>query len=66
MVLITSESSVGIISALRLITILPFYYTFYIIYSCTCWVPIISVLNLAIFPCCSEDEDGVEFFDEEF
>jgi hypothetical protein len=26
----------------------------------------ISVLNLAIFPYCSEGEDGLEFFDEEY
>jgi hypothetical protein len=26
----------------------------------------ISVLNLVIFPCCSEGEDGLEFVNEEF
>jgi hypothetical protein len=36
-------------------------------YSCTCRVPTISELNLAISPYCSEGEDGYkEFFDEEF
>jgi hypothetical protein len=37
-------------------------------YFCTCRVPTISVLILAISPatqtCCSENEDGVEFLDE--
>jgi hypothetical protein len=40
---------------------LSFYYSFILViyylalsfYSCTCWVPTISVLNLAIFPCYS-------------
>jgi hypothetical protein len=34
-------------------TTLPYYYPLHIIYSYTCWVPTISVLNLAISPCCT-------------
>jgi hypothetical protein len=50
---------------------LPCYYLYISFVSCTCQVPTISVLNLAIFPlptqtCCSEGEGGLEFFDEEF
>jgi hypothetical protein len=36
-------------------------------YSCTCSVPTICVLNLAILPatqtCCSEDEADLEYYD---
>jgi hypothetical protein len=44
---------------------LPWYYLCISYFSCTWWVPTISVFNLAIFPCCSEGEDEQEFFDEE-
>jgi hypothetical protein len=40
-------------SAFLLILLLQFYPCYYLtlsLYSCTCWVPTISVLNLAIFP----------------
>jgi hypothetical protein len=63
------ESSIGaflLIALYLFVLLLPMH----IIYSCTSWVPTISVLNLAISPatktCCSEGEDGLEFFDEEF
>jgi hypothetical protein len=53
LVLIIGESSIGAF----LLTILLHFYSFYYLalsfYSCTYWVPIISVLNLAIFPCYS-------------
>jgi hypothetical protein len=53
--------------ALQLYLVITLAYHFY---SCTCWVPTISVLNLANFPCysdpCSEDDGELEFFDEEF
>jgi hypothetical protein len=38
------------ISAYSLIPYWPCYYLYISIISCTCWVPTISVLNLAIFP----------------
>jgi hypothetical protein len=41
------------ISTCSLTTILPCYYTLHIIYSCSCWVPTISILSLTIFPCYS-------------
>jgi hypothetical protein len=52
-VLIIGESCIG---AFLLILLLQFYPCCYIalsFYSCACWVPTISVLNLAIFPCYS-------------
>jgi hypothetical protein len=52
-VLINHESSIGAI----LLTTLYLIYLVIILcisyYSCTCWVPTISLLNLAIFPCYS-------------
>jgi hypothetical protein len=50
LVLIIGESCIG---AFLLIFLLQFYTRCYLalsFYSCTCWVPTISVLNLAIFP----------------
>jgi hypothetical protein len=49
LVLIIGESCIG---AFLLILLLQFYpcYLALSFYSCTCWVPTISVLNLAIFP----------------
>jgi hypothetical protein len=41
------------ISAYPFIIVYPYYYLALSFYSCTCWVPTISVLNLAIFPCYS-------------
>jgi hypothetical protein len=41
------------ISAYHFITVYPCYYLPLSFYPCTCWVPTISVLNLAIFPCYS-------------
>jgi hypothetical protein len=41
------------ISTYSLIPYLPCYYLYISIISCTCWVPTISVLNLAIFSCYS-------------
>jgi hypothetical protein len=32
---------------------LPCHYLYILFIYCTCWVPTISVVNLAIFPCCS-------------
>jgi hypothetical protein len=52
-VLIIEESCIG---AFLLNLLLQFYLCYYralSLYSCTCWVPTISVLNLAIFPCYS-------------
>jgi hypothetical protein len=53
-VLIIRESSIGVF----LLTILLRFYTCYYLalsfYSCTCWVPIISIFNLTIFPCYSK------------
>jgi hypothetical protein len=52
--LIIGESSI----CAFLLTILLQFYSFYYIassfYFCTSWVPTISVLNLAILPCCSK------------
>jgi hypothetical protein len=39
------------ISAYSLIPYVPFHYLYISIIYCTCWVPTISVLNLAIFLC---------------
>jgi hypothetical protein len=53
LVLIIEESC---IRSFLLIILLQFYPCCYLalsFYSCTCWVPTISVLNLAIFPCYS-------------
>ncbi len=41
------ELSLGAILLSALLQLYPCYYTLHIIYSCTCWVPTISVLNLA-------------------
>jgi hypothetical protein len=51
--LIINESSIGafLLTALYLIYLVITLYISFI--SCTCWVPTISVLNLAIFPCYS-------------
>jgi hypothetical protein len=52
-VLIIEEPCIG---AFLLILLLQFYSCYYLalsFYSCTCWVPTISVLNLVIFPCYS-------------
>jgi hypothetical protein len=58
--LITYELSVGVFLHLTLLYLYLWYYTMYIIISCTCWVPTISVINIAISPavqtCCSEAE----------
>jgi hypothetical protein len=53
LMLIIGESSIG---ALLLTILLQFYHCYYLalsFYACTCWVPTISVLNLAIFLCYS-------------
>jgi hypothetical protein len=53
LVLTIGESWIG---AFLLIILLQFYHCYYLtlsFYSFTCWVPTISVLNLAIFPCYS-------------
>jgi hypothetical protein len=53
LVLIIEESCIG---AFLLILLLQFYLCYYLalsFYFCTCCVPTISVLNLAIFPCYS-------------
>jgi hypothetical protein len=59
--LITWESGVGAFLHLTLLQIYHCYYILHIIVFCTCWVPTISVLNLAIFPatqtCWLEDEE---------
>jgi hypothetical protein len=69
-VLIIGESSIGVILLIILLQFYPCYYPALSFYFCTYWLPTISVLNLAISPAvqnhCSEGEDGLEFFDEEF
>jgi hypothetical protein len=49
--LITCESSVGAFLHLTLLYLYLWYYNMHIIIYCTCWVPTLSVLNLAISPC---------------
>ncbi len=51
--LIIGESSIGAFLLILLLQFYPCYYLALSFYSCTCWVPTISVLNLAIFPCYS-------------
>jgi hypothetical protein len=50
LVLIIRESSIGAFQLILLLQFYPCYYLALSFYSCTCWVPTISVLNLAIFP----------------
>jgi hypothetical protein len=52
-VLINWESSIGALLLTILLQVYPCYYLALSFYSCTCWVPTISVLNLAISPCCT-------------
>jgi hypothetical protein len=49
--LIIHESRVCAFLLTALCLIFPFHYLYISFIYCTCWVPIISVLNLAIFPC---------------
>jgi hypothetical protein len=53
LVLIIGESCIGAFLLILLLQFYPCYYLALSFYSCTCWVPTISVLNLAIFPCYS-------------
>jgi hypothetical protein len=53
LVLIIEESSICAFLLTILLQFCPCYYLALPFYSCTCWVPTISVLNLAIFPCYS-------------
>jgi hypothetical protein len=53
LVLINGELSIGAFLLTILLQFYPCYYLVLSFYSCTCWVPTISVLNLAIFPFCS-------------
>jgi hypothetical protein len=53
LVLIIGESSIGAYVLTILIQFYPCYYLALSFYSCTHWLPTISVLNLAIFPCYS-------------
>jgi hypothetical protein len=48
-VLIIGESCIGAFLLINLLQFYPCYYLALSSYSCTCWVPTISVLNLAIF-----------------
>jgi hypothetical protein len=50
-VLIIVESSIGAFLLMILLQFYPCYYLALSFYSCTCWVPTISVLNLDISPC---------------
>jgi hypothetical protein len=52
-VLIIGELCIGAFLLILLLQFYPSYYLSLSFYSCTCWVPTISVLNLAIFPCYS-------------
>jgi hypothetical protein len=58
------------ISAFSLATVLPYYYTLHIMYSCTCGVSTISILNLAIFSLllksATQKINRIKFFDNEF
>jgi hypothetical protein len=51
--LIIWESSVGAFLHLTLLYFYLWYYIMHIIISRTCWLPTVSVLNLAISPCCT-------------
>jgi hypothetical protein len=51
--LIICESSIGAFMHLTILQLYLRYYIQHIITSCTCWVLTISVLNLAISPCCT-------------
>jgi hypothetical protein len=53
LVLIIGESSIGAFLLILLLQFYPYHYLALPFYSYTCWVPTISVLNLAIFPCYS-------------
>jgi hypothetical protein len=50
LVLIIGESGIGAFLLVLLLQFYPCYYLALSFYSCTCWVPTISVLNLGIFP----------------
>jgi hypothetical protein len=50
-VLINDESSIGAFLLIALLPHLPCHYSCISFYSCTCWAPTISILNLAISPC---------------
>jgi hypothetical protein len=50
LVLIIGESCISVFLLILLLQFYPCYYLALLFYYCTCWVPIISVLNLAIFP----------------
>jgi hypothetical protein len=52
-VLIIGELSIGAFLLIILLQFYPCYYLALSFYSCTCWVPNISILKLAIFPCYS-------------
>jgi hypothetical protein len=49
LVLIIGEPCIGVFLLILLLQFYPCYYLALSFYSCTCWVPTISVLNLAIF-----------------
>jgi hypothetical protein len=51
--LIIRESCTSAFLLILLLQFYPYYYLALSFYSCTCWVLTISVLNLAIFPCYS-------------
>jgi hypothetical protein len=53
LVLIIVELSIGAFLLTILFQFYPCYYLALLFYSCTCWVPTISVLNCTIFPCYS-------------
>jgi hypothetical protein len=52
-VLIIGESCIGAFLLIHLLQLYPCCYLALSFYFCTCWVPTISVLNLAIFSCYS-------------
>jgi hypothetical protein len=53
LLLIIGEPCIGAFLLIILLQLYPCYYLALSFYSCTCWVPTINVLNLAIFPCYS-------------
>jgi hypothetical protein len=64
LMLIIGESNISVNFAYHFITVLSLLLPCIIILFMH--ISTISVLNLAIFSCYSEGEDGLEFFDEEF
>jgi hypothetical protein len=63
LMLIIREPCIGAFLLILLLQFCPCYYLALLFYSCTCWVPTISVLNLAIFPLLLKPESQNERMD---